>query len=266
MSTIIQCACPGMANRIKSYVSLMGKYDIVKTCNFSDSYIFNGIDYISDGDVEIYPVIMAEDFIEQKMWQIKVFPEEYDYIDDYITIDYLYEKTPQYFIDKYLPFFDMLDINKEIINYVDNFTKNWVDVVGVHIRSWYCSKHQLHDNSIFEEEIDKIDKNTKIFFCSDNSDVQNHFVEKYGDRIITYDREIYNTAHKSESGFNHDLQSNIDAFMEMLILSKCTTIIGTFSSTFDEVSWWLSNCKSKVIIPTPLKVPSNMYGEMFIKK
>lgn len=82
MSTIIQCACPGMANRIKSYVSLMRKYDIVKTCNFSDSYIFNGIDYVSDGDIEIYPVIEAEEFIEQKMWEMKVFPNEYDLYPD----------------------------------------------------------------------------------------------------------------------------------------------------------------------------------------
>jgi len=38
----------------------------------------------------------------------------------------------------------------------------------------------------------------------------------------------------------------------LLILSKCATIVGTYASSFDEVAWWMSGCKSKVIIPTPI--------------
>lgn len=251
MSTIIQCASPGIGNRIKSYVSLLRNYDCVKTCSSADSYIFQGLSSVKNGDLEKYPVITAENYVNNEMWKLKVFSDEYSYIEDYTTIDCLYEKTPQYFIDIYLPLFQKLMINCEIIDYVNDFTENWTDVLGVHVRSWYCSKHSLHSNSIFENEIDKFDKNKKIFFCSDNSDVQSYFVEKYKDRIITYDRDIYNNPLQAESGHHDNIQITTDAFIELLILSKCAKIIGTYASSFDEVAWWFSECKSKVIIPTP---------------
>lgn len=268
MSTIIQCASPGIGNRIKSYVSLLRDYDCVKTCSSADSYIFQGLSSVEDGDLEKYPVITAEEYVNNEMWKLKVFSGEHSYIDDYTTIDCLYEKTPQYFIDTYLPLFQKLMINSEIIDYVNNFTKNWTDVLGVHVRSWYCSKHALHSNSIFENEIDKFDKNKKIFFCSDNSDVQSYFVEKYKDRIITYDRDIYNNPSQAESGHNTDFQITIDAFIEMFILSKCTSMVSTFASSFDEIAWWLSGCKSNVIIPTPLNYEEyqKMHNLVFVKK
>lgn len=268
MSTIIQGACPGIGNRIKSYVSLLKEYDNIKTCTFSDSYIFDGLSYFDEDDVEKYPLISAEQYVNEEMWRLKVFPEEYHHINNQITIDCLYEKTPQYFIDTYLPQFKKLKINSEIVKYVDDFTKNWDDVVGVHIRSWYCSKHEMHSNSIFESAINNLDVNKKIFFCSDNSDVQKYFVKKYKDRIITYEREMYNNALQAESGHNQNLQASIDAFIEMFILSKCQTIIGTFASSFDEIAWWLSGCKTNVIIPKPLNENAykTMYNLIHVKK
>ena len=134
---------------------------------------------------------------------------------------------------------------------VDEFTENWNDMVGVHIRSWYCAKSVFHNNSIFESEIDRLE-NKKFFFCSDNSDVQKYFIDKYGDRVITYDRQIFNNPQLAESGHHDDIQITTDAFIELLILSKCATIVGTYASSFDEVAWWMSGCKSKVIIPTPI--------------
>lgn len=268
MSTIIQCASPGIGNRIKTYVSLFRSYDTVKTCNHGDSYIFKGLDSVSNDDLNKYPVISTEEYINNDMWRLKVFEHEHKEIEEYSTIDCLYEKTPQYFIDRYLFLFSKLKINDEIVDYVNNFTKNWNDVLGVHVRSWYCSRHILHDNSIFENEINKFDKHKKIFFCSDNSDVQSYFVQKYKNRIITYDRELYNTYNQAESGHNTNLQTTVDAFIEMFILSKCTSIIGTFASSFDEIAWWLSGCKSNVIIPLPANQEEykNLYNSIILKK
>ena len=48
------------------------------------------------------------------------------------------------------------------------------------------------------------------------------------------------------------IQLTTDAFIELLMLSKCATIVGTYASSFDELAWWMSGCKSKVIIPTPI--------------
>jgi hypothetical protein len=166
-------------------------------------------------------------------------------------VDLLYEKTPEYFVRKYLSIIEKLEINKDIVDYVEEFTKDWDGMVGVHIRSWYCQKKRFHSNKIFEQEIDKLNPE-KFFFCSDNSDVQSYFKSKYNDRMVTYDREIFNNPHLAESGHHDDVQITTDAFIELLILSKCSTIIGTYDSTFDEVAWWFSGCKSNVIIPTPI--------------
>ena len=229
----------GIANRIKNILSAMSQYD-VSTQHETINYIFPSIP-LTEEPSTTYP----ED------WRLFVAPEEEKYCDEYKTIDLLYEKTPEYFIDKYLKILGRLKINPEIVEYVSEFTDAWNKMVGVHIRSWYCPKKVFHSNEIFEKEIDKLDPDQKFFFCCDNSDVQKHFIDKYGDRVVTYDRQIFNDPRLAESGHHDDIQLTADAFVELLMLSKCATIIGTYLSSFDEVAWWMGGCQSKVIIPTP---------------
>lgn len=260
MNTVVSLATPGMGNRIKTYVSAFAKYDIVKTRKESDTFIFKGLELAEYRDVEKYPNVDS--------WRLEVDPEEEKYIEEYNTIDFLYEKTPQYFIDKYLPYFEKLKINVDILNYVDNFVRSWDNnVVGLHVRTYYHPDwKKLYDSSLYDNEISKLDKNKKIFFCCDNLDIHNRFIEKYGERLIIYDRERYNNVHQAESGFNDDLQVNVDAFIEMLILSRCPTIIGTHLSTYTECSWWFGGCKSKVIIPKISKISDSIIQDIFVKK
>ncbi len=245
----------GIANRIKNLLSAMGQHEKVNTLHETMSYIFPSITKVDD---------IVNKYSEN--WRLYVSPEEEKYIPDYKTIDLLYEKTPQYFIDKYLGVISKLKINSEILEYVFDFTDEWNDMIGVHIRSWYCQKRRFHSNKIFEEQIDKLPEDKKFFFCSDNSDVQKHFVNKYGDRVITYERQLFNDPKLAESGHHDDIQITTDAFIELLILSKCATIIGTYDSTFDEVAWWMGGCKSKVIIPKPINFDNTYCNLQFIKK
>jgi len=248
----------GIANRIKNLMSAMAQHDKVNTPHDTISFLFPSISKV-DEVVNPYP----ED------WRLHVDPEEEKYINDYKTIDLMYEKTPQYFVDKYLNLLGTLDINQDILDYVNEFTESWDNMVGVHIRSWYCPKRVFHDNSIFESEIDKLAEDKKFFFCSDNSDVQQHFLNRYGDRVITYDRQIFNDPRLAESGHHDDIQLTTDAFIELLILSKCATIIGTYASSFDELAWWMSGCKSKVIIPKPINCEqelNNFNDLIYVKK
>lgn len=260
MTTIVSLATPGMGNRIKTYVSAFARYDVVKTCKQSDTFIFNGLEFATHEDRQKYPNVDS--------WRLDVDSDEEKYIDGYKTIDLLYEKTPQYFIDKYLPCFKKLNINPDILNFVDKFTQEWNgNVVGLHVRTYYHPVvMQWYDINLFDDEISKLDPNIKIFFCCDNSDVHNRFIERYKDRLIIYDRERYNNAYQAESGFNDDIQINVDAFIEMLLLSRCSTIIGTYISTFTECAWWFGECKSKVIVPIPSKIPSTYIDDHFVKK
>ena len=248
----------GIANRIKNLLSAMRQHEKVNTLHETMSFIFPSITKVDE---------IVNEYSEN--WRLYVSPEEEKYIPDYRTIDLLYEKTPQYFIDKYLGIISKLKINPEILEYVSDYTDGWNDMVGVHIRSWYCQKRRFHSNEIFEEQIDKLPKDKKFFFCSDNSDVQKHFVNKYGNRVITYERQLFNDPKLAESGHHDDIQITTDAFIELLILSKCATIIGTYDSTFDEVAWWMGGCKSKVIIPTPIncdKELEDFNNLIYIKK
>jgi len=248
----------GIANRIKNILSAMSEYD-VSTKHETINYLFPSIP-LEEEPSRTYP----ED------WRLIVTPEEEKYCDTYKTIDLLYEKTPDYFIQKYLGILGKIKINPEIIEFVSEFVEGWDDdMVGVHIRSWYCPKKVFHSNEIFEKEIDKLPKDKKFFFCADNADVQQYFMWKYGDRVVFYDREVFNDPQLAESGHHDNIQLTTDALIELLILSKCATIIGTYLSSFDEVAWWMGGCRSKVIIPTPInceKELNDMNNLVYLKK
>lgn len=258
MSTVVSLATPGLGNRIKTYVSAMAKYEVVKTSRDSDCVLFGAIEKASSQDITTFPKVDG--------WRLDVMVDEEKYIDGYKTIDFLYEKTPNYFVEKYLKVFSGLNINQQILDEVENFSKLWEDVIGLHIRSWYCQRNNWHDISLFENEIVKFDSNRKIFLCTDNLSVSDYFTSKYGDRIVKYPQTLYNDISKAESGYNHDVSDNVNALIDMLLLSKCPTIIGTFASSFTECAWWFSGCRSSVIIPVPPNVPQDFLNDVFISK
>jgi len=101
--------------------------------------------------------------------------------------------------------------------------------------------------------------------CGDNKDVIDYFLEKYGNRVVIHDQEKYSHPHLAESGHNNDIQTNVDAFIDLLLLSKCDIIVGTYASTFSEVAWWFSGCNAKVIIPEPHNVPLEFKEKIFAK-
>ena len=122
----------------------------------------------------------------------------------------------------------------------------------------------VHDNQLFIDAIDKLDESKKIFLCGDNKDVLKQIEDEFGDRIITHTQDRFNHPHLAESGHNHSIQTNVDAMIDLMLLSRCDTIVGTYASTFAEVAWWLGQCKSRVIIPEPVNVEESLRIE-FLK-
>jgi len=248
----------GLCNRIKNIWSALANYDTVKTVVDSDSYIFPSLEKV-DVPVNLYP----------QNWRLEVLDEEEKYIDEFKTIDLLYEKTPKYFIDKYLNSVEKLKINPKLVKYVDDFTSTWNnDVVGLQIRTWHNERSILHSNCIFEKEIGKISEDKKIFLCSDSSEVINYFIEKYPNRIITHPQSLHSQSSLSwnDQRIFDNCELVVDAFIDCFILSKCDIIIGTYGSSFCEVAWWFSKCKSKVIIPNPINFDEHFNNLIFIKK
>lgn len=257
MSIAINSGSPGLANRIKTYVSCLTNFDEVKTIKDADTYIFENIKLATQDDIQKYPCYDS--------WRFSIEENEKDYREEYKYIDLLYEKTPNYFIDKYKKSFSKLKINQEILDYVNDFSKEWDNMIGLHIRSWYCDRHKYHSNKLFEEAINSLDKDRKIFLCGDNDKVLKYFENVYGNRIIVHSQDRYIHPHFAESGHNNSIQTNVDAFIDLLLLSKCDTIVGTYASTFTEVAWWIGQCKSKVIIPEPPNVEETFKNRIFEK-
>lgn len=257
-SVVVSLATPGLGNRIKTYVSAMARYGIVKTSREADTVLFQNLQLATQDDLNLYPKVDG--------WRLEVDPEEENYIEKYKTIDLLYENTPEYFIEKYLKVFSMIKINPEVTEKVNEFCKDWKNIIGLHVRSWYCGRNSWHDSSLFEQEIDKCDPDAKIFLCTDNADIAKHFIQIYGDRIIQYPQTKYTTPNMAESGHNYDINDNMNAFIDMLLLSKCPKIIGTFGSSFTECAWWFSGCMAEVIVPKPDNVPQDFINDVFSLK
>jgi len=257
MSVAINLASPGLANRIKTYLSCLSQFDEVRTLKDADTYIFSNVELCSEHEFNNCPHF--------NNWRLHLSDSDLEHRKEYKYIDLLYDKTPKYFIDKYLKVIDQLKINNDILEYVENFSKDWENTIGLHIRSWYCDRKNWHSNSLFENAIDSLNSNSKIFLCGDNKDVIDYFLEKYGNRVVIHDQEKYSHPHLAESGHNNDIQTNVDAFIDLLLLSKCDIIVGTYASTFSEVAWWFSGCNAKVIIPEPHNVPLEFKEKIFAK-
>ena len=125
MSKFCALKSAGMGNRFKIYVSYLARYDEVLVEKNEDRYIFTNFKPCNDIDILGQSLLVNEN--------------EENYIKKYKTIDQLYNDTPQYFIDKYVPIWNSLKINPEIKNYIDDFTKDWDkdDMVAIHIRTNY---------------------------------------------------------------------------------------------------------------------------------
>ena len=265
MSTFVVLRTAALGNRIKSYASHMARYDTVMIEKPTDVHLFENFELATPEDIQKYPHTGS-------VWRLLVDENERHHIENLNTIDFLYEKTPQYFIDKYVPIFEKFKLKPDLQEIVDKITKDWDkdNMVGVNIRSWIQPNHNC-DRSVwvdfegFEKEIKKLKPNQKFFFSSDNLSINSFYKEKYSDQIITLSRNVSGIINDSHVD---DVQQTKEAFLEMYLLSQCKKkIICTFGSTFPEAAWWFGGCKAEVVTPTFWdKVPQEFYDDVFQKK
>jgi len=125
MEVAIHDGSPGLANRIKNYTGILRTFKQALTVNDADAYIFDNIRLATEEELQTFPCF--------DHWRLPILPGEDNKREEYKYIDLLYENTPEYFIDQYRTAFSRLQPNKDIFNYVQDFSKDWKDVVGLHI-------------------------------------------------------------------------------------------------------------------------------------
>lgn len=256
--TIVADLQAGLANRIKNIISCLRIDPDVEVVWNSTLHSPSGLvgtklnDYFSN----LKECKNVDNKRVRSSWRFEVFPDElpknFSTIDDKIeklfgkkfkpiipygkTIDFEYERIPEEIKKSYIECFNKLKIEESILESVKKFSKSFDDdTISVHIRTW-------HDDGPRNEKLFDMNKvislmeeyNGHNFFVStDYYPAINHIKEKFGnDKIISY---------------NHT-NENIDCLIEMLLLSKNKVLIGSPISTFSEIAWWFSGCKSEVKI------------------
>lgn len=128
-------------------------------------------------------------------------------------------------------------------------------MIGIHFRD-YVEKYDKADGRVFNKEspieqftkmLDIITKNTKcnIYLSSNSLEITELFKKKY-DRVISYtDVKKVTYTRDAVDGIKH-------AIIQMLILSKCDLIVGTFHSSFSDEACFF-NLVSKICIKCDTK-------------
>jgi hypothetical protein len=173
-------------------------------------------------------------------------------------IDYMYMKIPEHIRAEYGLYFNLLKPIPEIESKINDFSINFnQNTISVHIRSWNRNAELGRRSGLFQ--IDKFEKEmknrinsnqqTNFYLASDSSQVINHFRElnnrpesPFYQRIITYPRT---TTLDNSRNFPEGIQEDL---IELYLLSKNQSIIGSHFSTYTEVSWWLAGCPEDIII------------------
>ena len=257
--TIVADLQAGLANRIKNIISCLRIDPDVEVVWNSTLHSPSGLvgtklnDYFSN----LKECKNVDNKRVRSSWRFEVFPDElpknFSTIDDKIeklfgkkfkpiiphgkTIDFEYERIPEEIKKSYIECFNKLKIEESILESVEKFSKSFDDgTISVHIRTWHDDpprNQKLFDMtkvlSLMKEYTD-----SNFFVTSDSMSAINYLKQEFGEnRILTY-------PHNNE---------NLDCFIEILLLSKNKILIGSPISTFSEMAWWFSGCKSKVKIP-----------------
>ena len=176
-------------------------------------------------------------------------------INNGVSIDYEYEKIPQILREEYLFLLKKLVVSKKVNLIVEEFIKNNFSkkMIGLQMRTWANDNRRakMFDIQIYKNIINQVSKDIKIFVTSDKYEVISELKKNYKDQIISYSKPDQKLASDESHSDNKDY--SINALVEILLLSKCKTIYGSYLSNFSEMAWWFSGCKANMnIVNAPI--------------
>lgn len=175
------------------------------------------------------------------------------------NIDFMYNSIPRNVIENYLPYFKRLRLIGELEQKVNDFSMGLFNdnTVSVHIRSWNRNGESgrrdfLFNIKKFENEIERricdfVEKGIddfKFYLSTDSQEVRDYFINQYinKDRIVVYPRTTrLDTSRDFPEGIQEDL-------IELFLLGKNKSLIGSHFSSYSEVAWWLAECPEDVVI------------------
>jgi hypothetical protein len=153
-------------------------------------------------------------------------------------------------------------LTKEVEFFLETF--DYTNTVGVHARTWkgYVYRNLIcFDEDLLFNTLSNI-KAENILLISDDMYLIQEAKKRFSN-IITC-KDIFNNTYSKYPSYIKinddnttytffDKKLKLDYFQavfEMLVLSKCKRIIGSYESTFTDCAWWFSGCKPITILET----------------
>lgn len=220
------------------------------TNNFQNIYIQNN-DFISKLKNNSKLILTGWRLYNRNMEDIKSFKSiDLKSFPDNLTnsIDFKYNNIPFQIKEKYIQLLNKLKINQGVLECVNKITNKYEQFLSVHIRTWKTSgsfqdnrssssryNHYFNNRDNFIKFINE-SKLTNVFISTDNLQEIQYIIDKIENKNI-----FYYTKNKILSKLQND-------FVDLLILSRGTQLIGSHISTFTEMAWWYSNCNKNIII------------------
>jgi len=160
------------------------------------------------------------------------------------NIDFEYARIPPSLRTTYLDLLHSLKIKTSLLEYVHEFSSEHFDenTTSIHMRTWMTDSWdkapRRHAHFFkFENYIDAIEAQlpNKVFLSSDNAEYARRLKQRFGSALIMLPE-------------NHSFNATEEAFVSLLLLSKNAVLFGSNVSTFTEMAWWYSDCRSRVIL------------------
>ncbi len=267
MKKIVAACRAGLGNRIKCIISTLRRCDEEEAkgintipcvywpennacgCKFEE--LFDDILVLKEiGKSELETVEVDEwhnDAYINKSWKLRSKFSG--------NIDFKYHKLSVEEKIEFLPYLWITKPKKDIEDVVWAFTQQYkesfdkCEVIGVHIRKGdfkglYDGRKNISQEKDFMERMKcllEVNPDYKFLLCTEDEETEERFRLRFGSNHIIWFPKRFRDRNNT-NGVK-------EAFVDMLLLSKCQIIIGTFLSTFTEIAWWLGNCKAQVVIP-----------------
>lgn len=158
------------------------------------------------------------------------------------AVDFLYDQTPQPYLDRYLAFFSRVKPSPAVAARIAEVPVGRDDVC-VQVRITVDEKDRANVPKVetYLRHMSAFPDNTRFFISTLDGSVSAAFREAFGDRILELPGKRY--------------RSMIDATADMYLLSKGGTYIVSGASTFGEVAWWLGGGHQRVI-----QIPAEVFA------
>jgi hypothetical protein len=255
----------GWGNRIKNIVSAL------RTGHLTNDMIEIHFEYL---DLFLVAQCIAEprtDYTEvMSTWGLLLLPDEHErkilreplrimeyhdrnqigYLEN--RLDYQYFNIEPELIAEYLRYFALIRFRPEVLAAVDAWSNAWSigDQIGVHVRTWFDAPDRfrtLYDIEDFFAVLDTYADTRQFVVCVDHDIARSALIARYGRA------RILEPANRAIGHIAIDPSRRVafDSLVDMLLLARCHSIVGTYQSTFTECAWWLGGARQAVHIPVP---------------